>query len=75
MITTSPPPQPSQRKTESFHVEDLINKEKYPTIKSTRYVDNHLNVFKRIINLATTEFIWICSSICNYDNFKLIILA
>jgi hypothetical protein len=42
---------------------------KHPTIKSTRYVDNHLNVFKRIINLATTEFVWIISSICDYQDF------
>lgn len=44
-------------------------KEKYPHIKSTRYVDNHLNVFKRIVNLAETEYVWIISSICSYDNF------
>ena len=44
-------------------------KERYPDIKLTRYVDNHLNVFKRIANLATTEFVWIASSICDYDGF------
>ena len=43
--------------------------EQHPTIKSTRYVDNHLNVFKRIANLATTEYVWITSSICDYTNF------
>jgi len=41
----------------------------YPDVKSTRYVDSHLNVFKRIVNLATTEFVWIVSSFCNYDDF------
>ena len=41
----------------------------FPDIKLTRYVDNHLNVFKRIVNLATTEFIWITSSICDYSKF------
>jgi hypothetical protein len=41
----------------------------FPDIKLTRYVDNHLNVFKRIVNLATTEFVWIVSSICDYRNF------
>ena len=35
----------------------------------TRYVDNHLNVFKRIVNLATTEFVWIVSSFCVYHDF------
>jgi hypothetical protein len=44
-------------------------KEKWPDVKSTRYVDNHLNVFKRIMNLATTESVWIISSICDYSNF------
>ena len=44
-------------------------REQHPTIKSTRYVDNHLNVFKRIINLATTEYVWIVSSVCNYADF------
>ena len=46
----------------------LLQKE-YPDIKRTRYVDSHLNVFKRIMNLATTEFVWIISSVCNYDFF------
>ncbi len=41
----------------------------FPDIKLTRYVDNHLNVFKRIVNLASTEFIWITSSICDYSKF------
>ena len=44
-------------------------KTKYPTAKSTRYVDSHLNVFKRIANLATTEFVWIVSSFCDYTQF------
>ena len=44
-------------------------REQHPTIKSTRYVDNHLNVFKRIINLATTEYVWIVSSLCDYSGF------
>ena len=47
---------------------DLL-KEKHPTIKSTRYVSDHLTVFKRIVNLATTEFVWIISSICDYSEF------
>ena len=41
----------------------------YPDIRRTRYVSDHLNVFRRIVNMATTEFIWITSSICNYDFF------
>ena len=41
----------------------------YPDIKRTRYVSDHLNVFRRIMNMATTEFVWITSSICDYDFF------
>lgn len=41
----------------------------HPTIKNTRYVDNHLSVFKRIMNLATTEYVWIISSLCDYTDF------
>ena len=41
----------------------------YSDAKSTRYVDSHLNVFKRIANLATTEFVWITSSFCDYSQF------
>ena len=64
--------------TQIFYM-DFLNKEsqtqlaelqkRYPDVKSTRYVDNHLNVFKRIVNLATTEFIWITSSFCKYQDF------
>jgi hypothetical protein len=38
-------------------------------VKRTRYVDSHLNVFKRIIAQATTEYVWIVSSVCDYTNF------
>ncbi len=41
----------------------------YPDAKLTRYVDSHLNVFKRIANLATTEYVWITSSFCMYADF------
>jgi hypothetical protein len=43
--------------------------ERHPNIIRTRYVDSHLNVFKRIMNLATTEYVWIISSICDYKPF------
>jgi len=46
----------------------LLQRE-YPDIKRTRYVSDHLNVFRRIMNMATTEYVWITSSICNYDFF------
>ena len=41
----------------------------HPDIKLTRYVDSHLNVFKRIMKLATTEYVWIISSVCDYTQF------
>ncbi len=44
-------------------------KRDYPNIKSTRYVSDHLNVLRRIVNLATTEYVWVISSVCNYDFF------
>lgn len=69
---------PRKRAAQIFYM-DFMNPESeaqlahlreiYPDIKSTRYVDNHLNVFKRIVNLAETEYVWIISSICHYDDF------
>lgn len=41
----------------------------YPDAKKTRYVSDHLNVMKRIVNMATTEFVWITSSVCDYRFF------
>ena len=42
---------------------------KYPKIKTTRYVDNYLDTFKRIMSTATTEHVWIVSSLCDYVRF------
>jgi hypothetical protein len=42
---------------------------KWPDIKSTRYVDNHLNVLRRVVTQADTEFIWVISSIADYSEF------
>ena len=51
-------------------VEQLAElRKRYPEIKSTRYVSDHLNVMKRIMNLAESKFVWIISSICDYSNF------
>jgi len=35
----------------------------------TRFVDNYLDTFKRIINVAKTEYVWIINSVCNYTQF------
>ena len=43
-------------------------KAKYPNIKLTRYVDSHLNVLRRIVNQAESKFVWIISSICEYND-------
>ena len=42
---------------------------KHPNIKTTRYVDNYLDTFKRIMSTATTEHVWIVSSLCDYVRF------
>ena len=43
-----------------------------PTVKFTqrvRYVDNYLDTLKRIAAAATSEWIWVTSSICDYTDF------
>ena len=35
-------------------------------IIKTRFVDNYLDTFKRIMNTAETEYVWIINSICDY---------
>jgi hypothetical protein len=42
---------------------------KYPNIRSTRFVDNYLDTFKRIIATATTDYVWVLSSVCDYSDF------
>lgn len=44
-------------------------KTRYPNIKSTRYVDNYLDTFKRIMSTAMTEYIWIVNSVDDYTRF------
>jgi len=41
------------------------------TTKIVRYFDNYLDTLKRIAKNVSTEheFIWVCSSICDYTNF------
>lgn len=41
----------------------------YPKLKVTRFVDNYLDVFKRIMATADTEYVWIIHSVCNYGSF------
>jgi hypothetical protein len=37
--------------------------------KTVRYFDNYFDVLKRIAKSSTEEFIWICSSVCDYNHF------
>ena len=39
------------------------------TTKTVRYYDNYLDTLKRIANNSEEEFVWICSSLCDYTNF------
>jgi hypothetical protein len=38
-------------------------------IIKTRFVDNYLDTFKRIMATATTEYVWIINGICDYSQF------
>lgn len=38
-------------------------------VVKTRFVDNYLDTFKRIMSTATTEYVWIVNSICDYSKF------
>ena len=42
---------------------------KHPRIRTTRYVEDYLNTFKRVMSAATTEYVWIVSSLCEYPRF------
>ncbi len=42
---------------------------KYSKIQVTRFVDNYLDTFKRIMSTADTEYVWIINSICDYRQF------
>lgn len=44
-------------------------REKYPNIKGTRLAGSYLDTLKRIANTATTEYVWIISSLCDYTRF------
>lgn len=45
----------------------LLNR--FPKFKTTRFVDNYLDTLKRIVATATTEYVWITSSLCDYAKF------
>lgn len=41
----------------------------HPDMVITRFVDNYLDTFKRIMATAETEYVWIINSVCNYTTF------
>ena len=41
----------------------------HPDIVNTRFVDNYLDTFKRIMSTAQTEYVWIINSVCDYTQF------
>jgi hypothetical protein len=41
----------------------------YSKIKTTRFVDNYLDTFKRIMTTDDTEYVWIINSVCDYSQF------
>jgi hypothetical protein len=46
----------------------LLKKE-FPDIVMTRFANDYLETFKRIVTNATTEYVWIINSMCSYDFF------
>lgn len=44
-------------------------KHKFPNAKTTRFVDNYLDTLKRVMSTATTEYVWVTSSLCDYSKF------
>jgi hypothetical protein len=42
---------------------------RFPKLKITRYANSYFDTLKRIISTATTEYIWVTSSVCDYSQF------
>jgi hypothetical protein len=47
---------------------ELLSK-KFVNFKTTRFVSDYLSTLKRIVATATTEYVWVLSSICDYSDF------
>jgi hypothetical protein len=39
------------------------------TVKTARYFDNYRDTLKRIANTVDYEYVWVISTVCDYDNF------
>lgn len=44
-------------------------KNDFPDIIKTRFANTYLDTFKRIMQNADTEYVWILNSVCDYDFF------
>ena len=44
-------------------------RDEHPDIVNTRFANDYLDTFKRIVNIAETEYVWIINSICDYTIF------
>ena len=57
------------------HIDDNVNnaqqqiKDKIDTTITVRYFDNYLDTLRRIARNCDKEYVWICSSICDYTDF------
>ena len=51
-----------------WHATDAIEN-KAKVVKYTKFVDNYLDTLLRIAKTAKAEYLWICSSVCNYKPF------
>jgi hypothetical protein len=51
--------------TQYTELRDKVNAD----VVKTRFVDNYLDTFRRIMATATTEYVWIVNSICDYSQF------
>lgn len=54
---------------EESKVELARIKKQFETVKVSRFVDNYFDTLKRVAANATTEYIWVISSICDYAKF------
>ena len=52
-----------------FGQQETLKTIQHDALKTTRFVDSYLSVIKRIVAQSTSEYIWVCSNICDYSNF------
>jgi hypothetical protein len=44
-------------------------KKRYPDVKVARFADSYLATLRRVMTTATTDYIWVTNSICDYSKF------